>query len=36
MPRGRTLLLIAVLAWAAVAAWNALKPLPPGTHVASL
>src|SRR5580698_1713624 len=37
MPRGRTLLVvIAVLAWAAVAAWNALKPLPPGTHVASL
>jgi hypothetical protein len=36
MPRGRTLLLIAVLAWAGVAAWNALKPLPPGTHVASL
>jgi hypothetical protein len=36
MPRGRTLLLIAVLAWAAVAGWNALKPLPPGTHVTSL
>ena len=36
MPRGRTLLLIAVLAWAAVAVWNAQKPLPPGTHVASL
>ncbi len=36
MPRGRTLLLIAVLAWAAVAAWNAQKPLPPGTHVTSL
>ena len=36
MPRGRTVLLIAVLAWAAVAAWNAQKPLPPGTHVASL
>src|ERR1700684_2080221 len=36
MPRGRTLLVIAVLAWAAVAAWNALKPLPPGTPVASL
>jgi hypothetical protein len=30
------LLLFAVLAWAAVAAWNAQKPLPPGTHVASL
>jgi hypothetical protein len=36
MPRGRTLLLIAVLAWAAVAVWNAQKPLPPGTRVASL
>src|SRR6202034_4583920 len=36
MPRARTLLLIAVLAWAAVAAWNAQKPLPPGTHVTSL
>jgi hypothetical protein len=36
MPAGRTLLLIAVLAWAAVAAWNWQKPLPPGTHVASL
>src|ERR1700679_1463631 len=36
MPRGRALLLIAVLAWAAVAVWNAQKPLPPGTRVASL
>ena len=36
MPRGRILLLIAVLAWAAVAAWNTQKPLPPGTHVNSL
>jgi hypothetical protein len=36
MPAGRTLLLIAVLGWAAVAAWNWQKPLPPGTHVASL
>ena len=36
MPRGRTLLLIAVLAWAGVAAWNAWKPLPRGTHVMSL
>src|ERR1700761_4478343 len=36
MPRGRILLAIAVLAWAAVAIWNAQKPLPPGTHVASL
>src|ERR1700722_8234585 len=36
MPAGRTLLLIAVLAWAGVAVWNALKPLPPGTHLASL
>jgi len=36
MPRGRTLLLLAVLAWAAVAAWNAQKPLPRGTHVTSL
>jgi len=36
MPRGRTLLLIAVLAWAAVVAWNTQKPLAPGTHVASL
>jgi cardiolipin synthase len=36
MPRGRTLLLIAVLAWGAVAAWNGQKPLPPGTHVTSL
>jgi hypothetical protein len=36
MPRGRTLLLIAVLVWAAVAAWNAQKPLPAGTHVTSL
>jgi hypothetical protein len=33
---GRTLLWIAVPAWAAVAAWNGQKPLPPGTHVASL
>jgi hypothetical protein len=33
---GRALLLIAVPAWAAVAAWNGLKPLPPGTHVTSL
>ena len=36
MPRGRLLLLLAVTAWVAVAAWNWLKPLPPGTHVASL
>ena len=36
MLRGRTLLPIAVFVWAAVAAWNAEKPLPPGTHVASL
>src|SRR3984957_3044786 len=36
MPRGRTLLVIAVLAWLTVAAWNAQKPLPPGTHVTSL
>jgi hypothetical protein len=36
MPRGRILLAIAALAWAAVAIWNAQKPLPPGTHVASL
>ncbi len=36
MSRGRTLLLIAVPAWAALAVWNAQKPLPPGTHVASL
>src|ERR1700761_3371078 len=36
MSAGRTLLLIAVPAWAAVGAWNAQKPLPPGTHVASL
>jgi hypothetical protein len=36
MPAGRTLLLSAVLGWAAVAAWNWQKPLPPGTHVASL
>jgi hypothetical protein len=36
MSRGRTLLLIAVPAWAAVAVWNAQKPLPPGTHLASL
>jgi cardiolipin synthase A/B len=28
--------MIAVLAWIAVAVWNAQKPLPPGTHVASL
>ena len=36
MSAGRTLLLIAVLAWAAVAAWNWQKPLPRGTHLASL
>jgi hypothetical protein len=36
MSAGRTLLLIAVSAWAAVAAWNWQKPLPLGTHVASL
>jgi hypothetical protein len=36
MPRGRILLATAALAWAAVAAWNAQKPLPPGTHVTSL
>jgi len=36
MSAARTLLLIAVPAWAAVAAWNGQKPLPPGTHVASL
>jgi cardiolipin synthase A/B len=36
MPRGRTVLMIAVLAWMAVAVWNTQKPLPPGTHVASL
>jgi hypothetical protein len=36
MSAGRTLLLIAVLAWAAVAAWNWQKPLPQGTHLASL
>jgi hypothetical protein len=36
MPRGPLLLLLAVTAWAAVASWNWLKPLPPGTHVASL
>jgi hypothetical protein len=36
MSAGRTLLLIAVPAWAAVAAWNGQKPLPPGTHVTSL
>lgn len=36
MTPGRILLLIAVPAWAAVAAWNGQKPLPPGTHVTSL
>jgi hypothetical protein len=36
MPRVRTLLLLAALAWASSAAWNALKPLPAGTRAASL
>jgi hypothetical protein len=36
MPRAGLLLLLAVSAWAAVAAWNGLKPLPAGTHVTSL
>lgn len=35
MPLGRLLLLLAVT-WAAVASWNGFKPLPAGTHVASL
>ncbi len=35
MRRGSLLLLLAV-AWAAVASWNGFKPLPAGTHVASL
>ncbi len=28
--------MLAVLAWAGVAAWNTVKPLPAGTHMASL
>jgi hypothetical protein len=34
-PRARTLLLIASSACAAVALWNAVKPMPAGTHVVS-
>jgi len=34
--RARGLLALAVLAWFAIALWNSVKPLPPGTHVASL
>ena len=30
------LLLLLFLGWAALALWNSVKPMPPGTHVASL
>jgi hypothetical protein len=36
MSRVRIVLLLALLAWAAIALWNSIKPLPPGTHTASL
>jgi hypothetical protein len=36
MPRLRILLLPLIVAWVGIAAWNACKPLPPGTHVASV
>ncbi|HEX4152861.1 MAG TPA: hypothetical protein VHY75_11710 [Steroidobacteraceae bacterium] len=32
----RLALLLALIAWAGTVAWNAIKPLPAGTHVASL
>jgi hypothetical protein len=36
MPRLRTIVLPLLGAWAAIAAWNGLKPLPAGTRVTSL
>jgi len=36
MSRVQIFLLLALLAWASIAVWNSIKPLPPGTHVASL
>jgi hypothetical protein len=34
--RAKIALLLGVFAWLALAFWNSVKPLPPGTHVASL
>jgi PLD-like domain len=34
--RAKICVLLALIAWAALAFWNSVKPLPPGTHVASL
>jgi hypothetical protein len=36
MPRARIVLVIVMLAFVSTALWNSLKPLPAGTHVASL
>ena len=36
MSRAKILMLLALFAWVALACWNSVKPLPPGTHVASL
>jgi hypothetical protein len=36
MPRLRTIVLVLLGAWVAMAAWNGLKPLPAGTRVTSL
>jgi hypothetical protein len=35
-PRVRVVLLLVLLAWAAIAVWNSIKPMPPGTRVSSL
>ncbi len=36
MSRAKQFGLLALIAWAPLALWNSQKPLPPGTHVASL
>lgn len=36
MPRVRILVLLGLLAWASFAFWHTVKPLPAGTHVATL
>ena len=36
MPRMRLAVVLGLIAWAGTAAWNAIKPMPAGTHVASL